>query len=141
MVIGETDGIFDSDLERVFKILVASWLPPSLVSDEGSDSAESVASGTAAEEGMERYEMESAVQDLVVSMTAEDLAVFVSKAQGVSDSAVAERLGRSRRWVAERKQAVLERTDEMFRDRVPAGAQDLAATRLLELASDALGET
>jgi len=142
-VIRETGGIFDRGLERLFKVLVTSWLPASLVSDEGSDSVstDSIASSTRVEEGIEHQEMESAMQDLVGSMTNEDLTVFVCKAQGLSDSAVAERLGRSRRWVADRKKVVLSRTDKVFVDSVPVPLQDLAAARLVELTSEALGES
>ena len=139
-VIDETGGVFDRDLGRIFRILIAAWLPPSLVSGEGDDSADSIASVTDAEEGIERQDMESAVQDLVASMTTEDLTVFVCKAQGLSDSAVAERLGRSRPWVADRKKAILGRTDGTFADRVAVPLQDEAAARLLELASETLGE-
>ena len=74
-----------------------------------------MASDADAEEGIERHEIQSAVRDLVGSMTTEDLAVFVCKAQGLSDSLVAERLGRSRPWVADRKKALLGRTDENIR--------------------------
>lgn len=140
IVIDETGGVLDHDLERIFRILVTAWLPPSLVSGEGDDSAYSIASDTGAEEGIEHHEMESAVQDLVGSMTIEDLTVFVCKAQGLSDTAVADRLGRSRPWVADRKKVVLVRTEETLTDRVAEPLQDQAAARLLELASDTLGE-
>ncbi len=140
-VIEVTGGVFDRDLGRIFRILIAAWLPPSLVSDEGDDSADSTPSATDAAEGIEHHEMETAVQDLVGSMTTEDLTVFVCKSQGLSDSAVAERLGRSRPWVADRKKAILGRTDGTFADRVAEPLQDLAAARLLELAGDSLGET
>ncbi len=142
-VVLESGGIFERDLERVFKVLVTSWLPTSLVLDEGIDSAsaDSIASDTRPEAGLEHQEMEAAMQNLVETMTTEDLTVFVCKAQGLSDNAVAERLGRSRRWVADRKQDVLRRTDAAFADNVPVALQDLAATRLLELTSNALGES
>lgn len=134
-VIDETGGVFEADLARIFRILLAAWLPASLVSVEGDDLADRASSVPDASEGIERQDMESAVQDLVESMTAEDLTVLVCKAQGQSDNAVAERLGRSRPWVASRKRAVLDRTDVTFADRVAEPLRDEAAARLLELAS------
>lgn len=134
-VIDEAGGVFEADLVRVFRILLAAWLPASLVSVEGDDLADGASSVPDATEGIERRDMESAVQDLVESMTAEDRTVLVCKAQGQSDNAIAERLGRSRPWVAGRKKAVLDRTDATFADRVAEPLRDEAAARLLELAS------
>ena len=134
-VIDEAGGVFEADLARILRILLAAWLPASLVSVEGDDVAEGAAGVADASEGIERQEMELAVRDLVESMAVEDLTVLVCKAQGQSDSAVAERLGRSRPWVAGRKQAVLDRTDAAFTDRVADPLRDEAAARLLELAS------
>ena len=139
-VIDETGGVFEADLDRIFRILLTAWLPASLVSVEGDDLADSASSAPDATEGIERQDMESAVQDLVESMTAEDLTVLVCKAQGQSDNTVAERLRRSRPWVAGRKRAVLDRTEAAFADRVAESLRDEAAARLLELASANLEE-
>lgn len=139
-VIDEAGGVFEADLARIFRILLAAWLPASLVSVEGADLAASASSAPDATEGTERQDMESAVQDLVESMTVEDLTMLVCKARGLSDNAVAERLGRSRPWVVDRKKAVLDRTDATFADRVAEPLQDEAAARLLELASIRLEE-
>ncbi len=139
-VIDEAGGVFEADLARVFRILLAAWLPASLVSVEGDDLAERASSVPDATDRIERQDMESAVQDLVESMTAQDLTVLVCKAQGQSDNAIAERLGRSRPWVAGRKKAVLDRTDATFADRVAEPLRDEAAALLLELASANLEE-
>ena len=139
-VIDETGGVFEADLGRIFRILLTAWLPASLVSVEGDDLADSASSVPDASEGIERQDMESAVQDLVESMTAEDLTVLVCKAQGQSDNAVAERLGRSRPWVAGHKSTVLNRAEATFADRVAEPLQDEAAAWLLELASAHLEE-
>lgn len=138
-VIGVTGGVYESDLRRIFRALLTAWLPASLVSVESDDFADATANVQPADDGVDRQEMESAVQDLVESMTVDELTVFVYKTQGLSDRAVAERLGRSRPWVASRKQAVLSRADTTFA-RVPDPLRDEAAARLLELASDRLGE-
>ena len=129
-----------ADLVRMFRILLTAWLPASLVSVEGDDLADSASSAPDATEGIERQDMESAVQDLVESMTAEDLTVLVCKSQGQSHNAVAKRLGRSRPSVAGHKRAVLDRTDTTFADRVAEPLRDEAAARLLELASANLEE-
>jgi hypothetical protein len=139
-VIDEAGGVFQADLARIFRILLAAWLPASLVSVEGGDLATSASNVPDVTEGIERQDMESAVQDLVESMTVEDLTMLVCKAQGLSDSSVAERLGRPRPWVAGRKKAVLDRTDAIFSDRVAEPLRDDAAARLLELASIRLEE-
>lgn len=139
-VIGVTGGVYESDLRRIFGALLTAWLPASLVSVESDDLTDATAGFQPADDGIDRQEMESAVQDLVESMTVDELAVLVCKTQGLSDRAVAERLGRSRPWVASRKEAVLGRTDATFA-RVPEPLQDEAAARLLEIASDRLGES
>ena len=139
-VIDEAGGVHEADLARIFRILLTTWLPASLVSVEGDDLADGTSSVPDATDRIERQEMESAVQDLVESMTSEDLTVLVCKAQSQSDNAVAERLGRSRPWVAGRKKAVLDRTDATFADRVAEPLRDEAAAWLLELASANLEE-
>lgn len=139
-VIGVTDGVFESDLAGILRILLTAWLPASLVSVEGDDLADTTSGVQPTGDGIDRQDMETAMRDLVESMTVDDLTVLVCKTQGLSDRAVAERLGRSRPWVAGRKDAVLGRADATFA-RVPQPLHDEAAARLLELASRALGES
>ena len=138
-VIGVTGGVFESDLAKILRILLTAWLPASLVSVEGDDVVGATASVNPADYGNDGQEMESAVQDLVESMTVDDLTVLVCKMQGLSDLAVSERLGRSRPWTANRKEVVLRRVEAEF-DSVPQPLHDEAAALLLELASDALGK-
>jgi len=138
-VIGVTGGVFESDLAGILRILLTAWLPASLVSVEGDDLAGEAAGVRPIDYGIDRQDMETAMRDLVESMTVEDLTVLVCKTQGLSDQAVAERLGQSRPWVAGRKEVVLGRADAAFA-RVPEPLHEEAAARLLELASDALGE-
>ena len=139
-VIDVTGGVLESDLARMFRILLAAWLPASLVTVESDDLADTTAGVRPADDGIDLQDMETAMRDLVESMTVDDLTVLVCKTQGLSDQAVAERLGRSRPWVAGRKEAVLGRADTAFA-RVPESLYDEAAARLLELASDALGKS
>lgn len=138
-VIGVTGGVLESDLAGILRILLTAWLPASLVSVEGDDLAGEAAGVRPVDDGIDRQDMETAMRDLVESMTVEDLTVLVCKTQGLSDQAVAEQLGRSRPWVAGRKEVVLGRADAAFA-RVPEPLHEEAAARLLELASDALGE-
>lgn len=139
-VIGVTGGVFENDLARILRILLTAWLPTSLVSVESDDLADTTAGVRPANDGIDRQDMETAMRDLVESMTVNDLTVLVCKTQGLSDQSVAERLGRSRPWVADRKEAVLSRTDATLA-RVPEPLHDEAAAHLLELASDRLGES
>lgn len=139
-VIGVTGGVFESDLAGILRILLAAWLPASLVSVESDDVTDTTAGDRPVDDGIDRQDMESAMRDLVESMTVDDLTVLVCKTQGMSDQAVADRLGRSRPWVAGRKEAVLSRTDATLAS-VHEPLHDEAATRLLELASKALGES
>jgi len=139
-VIGVTGGVFENDLARILRILLTAWLPASLVSVESDDLADTTAGVRPANDGIDRQDMETAMRDLVESMTVNDLTVLVCKTQGLSDQSVAERLGRSRPWVADRKEAVLSRTDATLA-RVPEPLHDEAAAHLLELASDRLGES
>ncbi|MYH43511.1 MAG: hypothetical protein F4131_07400 [Acidimicrobiaceae bacterium] len=63
------------------------------------------------------------------------------KMQGFADDEIAQRLSRSRPWVADRKKAVLDRIDRELRPNVEETLLDEAAWLVHQEASAALGET
>ena len=140
-VIEQTGGVFESDLSRIFRILLTAWLPASLVVDEDDGPADVGTGALRPENEVERQEMEATVRSFVESMDSTDLTVFVGKAQGWSDNAIAARSGRSRPWVANRKKAIRDRLELAFGESVAEPLRDEAAALLIEQASRALGET
>ncbi len=133
-VVDELGGVSERDLERIFEVLLTAWLPASLVSDEDLESA----GVERAEAGVERSEMEEAVRSFVASLDPADTEVLVCKTQGLSDGAVAHRLGRSRTWIADRKREILDRLDHELRPMLDESLEDEAAWLLAEVASAAL---
>ena len=136
LVVNLTGGISERDLARTFEILLTAWLPTSLVVDDDREFADV----ERAEAGVERMEMEAAVRDFVLALGPVDTTVLVGKAQGLSDEAVAQRLGHSRPWVATRKEALLNRLDVELRPALDETLENEAAWLLVKQASAALGE-
>ncbi len=136
LVVEMTGGVSERDLARIFEILLTAWLPTSLVVDDDGE----LADVEQAEAGVERTEMQAAVRDFVSSLEPVDTTVLVGKAQGLSDEAVSQRLGRSRPWVASRKKALLDRLDSELRPALDETLENEAAWLLMEQASATLGE-
>lgn len=130
-------GLTERDLEKVFEILLTAWLPTSLVVDEGTEAADA----DRPDSGIDLEETKRAVRDFVASLDDVEKTVFVCKMQGFADDEIAQRLSRSRPWVADRKKAVLDRIDRELRPNVEETLLDEAAWLVHQEASEALGET
>ena len=130
-------GLTERDLGKVFEILLTAWLPTSLVADEGTEAADA----DRPDSGIDLEETKRAVRDFVASLDDVDKTVFVCKMQGFTDDEIAQRLSRSRPWVADRKKAVLDRIDRELRPNLEETLLDEAAWLVHQEASAALGET
>ena len=120
-----------SDVRRILELTLTAWVPTLLVPDE-----EDSASTASPELEMERTRMNALIDSLASSMDAVERQVLAGKSQGMSDGALAERLGRSRPWVADRKVEVLQRVqDELVAD-LPELLHDEAVRGLLDALAD-----
>ena len=136
-VLAAGGGLTERDLEKVFEILLTAWLPTSLVADEGTEAADA----DRPDAGIDLEETKRAVRDFVASLDDIEKTVFVCKMQGFADDEIAQRLSRSRPWVADRKKAVLDRIDRELRPNVEEALLDETAWLVHQEASAALGET
>lgn len=120
-----------SDVRRILELTLTAWVPALLVTDE-----EDSASTTSPELEIERTRMNALIDSLASSIDPVARQVLAGKSQGISDGALAERLGRSRPWVADRKVEVLQRVqDELIAD-LPELLHDEAVRGLLEALAD-----
>ena len=92
-MIGVTGGVFESDLAGILRILLTAWLPAFLVSVEGDDLAHRTAGVRPVDDRIDRQDIETAMRDLVESMTDEDLTVLVCKTQGLGEWVIPGMLG------------------------------------------------
>ena len=131
LVVGELGGLSEGDLARIFEDLLTAWLPSSLGDGEGTEPSAAEAPGTA-DESLAATELGDTIRMFTSSLDNADATVLLGKAQGISDAALARRLGRSRPWVADRKQALLDRlTNDLMSD-VEEDQRDEAARLLVD---------
>ena len=131
LVVGELGGLSERDLARIFENLLTAWLPSSLGDGEGAEPSAAEVPG-AADESLAASELGDRIRMFTASLNNVDATVLLGKAQGVSDAALARRLGRSRPWVADRKKALLDRlTDDLMSD-VEEDQRDEAARLLID---------
>ena len=116
LVVGELGGLSEGDLARIFEDLLTAWLPSSLGDGEGTEPLAAEAPGTA-DDRLAVSELGDTIRMFTSSLDNADATVLLGKTQGISDAALAQRLGRSRPWVADRKQALLDRlTNDLMSD-------------------------
>lgn len=131
LVLGELRGLSERDLARIFENLLTAWLPSSLGDGEGAEPSAAEAPGTA-DTSLAASELGDTIRMFTSSLDNVDATVLLGKAQGISDDALARRLGRSRPWVADRKKALLDRlTDDLMSD-VEEDLRDEAAQLLVD---------
>ena len=136
IVVGEIGAVSEGDLARILELLLTSWVPTFLEDTEQMLERDSEITGPV--ESLEISEMRSVMSTFVARLSEADQQILLSKSQGVSDAEIARSLGRSRPWVAQRKQAVLDRVgSEVMRD-FDDGLQMDAMEMLLIVISDSL---
>ena len=137
-VVGEVGAISEGDLARILELLLTSWLPTSLEDTEQLLERDSEIRGPV--ESLEISEMRSVIETFAASLSEAEQQILLSKSQGVPDAEIAGSLGRSRPWVAQQKQVVLDRVgDELMRGL--EGEQQMDAMEsLLIVISDSLVE-
>ena len=96
---------------------MTSWLPTFLQDDEQLLDRESELEGPV--ELLDSSKMRSVIETFAASLSEAEQQILLSKSQGVSDADIAGSLNRSRPWVAQRKQLVLDRVgNELMRELV-----------------------
>jgi len=136
-VVGESGAVSERDLARVFEVLLTSWLPTFLQDPEGDYPSEEPTPEAAAEDAQMRAAVEAFAQDL----SEPERWILLGKSQGIADRDIGVRLGRSRPWVAQRKQHVLERLATELMSRFDADRHVSAMEDLLARISQSLGES
>lgn len=131
LVVSELGGFSERDLARIFEDLLTAWLPSSLGDSEGAEPSAAEAPG-AADESLAASELGDRIRMLTSSLDNVDATVLLGKVQGISDAALAQRLGRSRPWVADRKKALLNRLTDDLMSGVDEDRKDEAAQLLIE---------
>ncbi len=138
VVLEEVGAVSERDLAKILELLLTSWLPTFLEDGEQLSGRDAEAEGPV--ELLERTEMGSMVETFAESLSGAEQQILLSKSQGVPDAEIAGSLGRSRPWVAQRKQLVLDRVgDEVMREL--EGPQQTEAMEILLVAvSDSLAQ-
>ena len=135
-VLGEVGAVSERDLARVFEILLTSWLPTFLQDPEGEYPSEEPTPEAVAEDA----QMRAAVGTFVRNLSEPEQWILLGKSQGIADGHIAVRLRRSRPWVAQRKQGVLDRLATELMSQFDADRHVPAMEELLARISRSLGE-
>ena len=135
-VVEQVGVVSERDLARILEILLTSWLPTFLQDPErdypfDQPSPETVAEATGTI---------SALRTFADGLSNEERWIVLSKSQGIADREIASRLGRSRPWVAERKQRVLQRLGTELMSQLDEEHHLPAMEKLLALISESLGD-
>ncbi len=116
-----------SDFRRILDVALTAWVPTFLRGDE-----EDRASSATPELELERTQMHTLVATFVADLEPIHRAVLLGKSQGMADSELAQRAGRSRPWLADRKAEVLARAQSDVIEQLPDGLHDDAFRHMLD---------
>ncbi|MCY3560434.1 MAG: hypothetical protein OXH20_04600 [bacterium] len=130
VLVEEFNGISLGDVRRILETTLTAWLP-TILRDHEEDHVEQ----STPELEAQRSEMRTAISGFVTGLSSVHRVVLLGKAQGLSDSELASRLGRSRPWLADRKHEALEMVERSVMSGLPSVLHDEAARRLLEEAA------
>lgn len=136
-VVSEAGAVSERDLARVFENLLTSWLPTFLQDPEEDYPSEEPTPEAVAEDAQMRAAVEAFAQDL----NEPERWILLCKSQGIADGDIGARLGRSRPWVAQRKQVVLERLATELMSQFDADRHVPAMEYLLARISHSLEES
>lgn len=129
----EHDGITSvryyalSDFRRILDVALTAWVPTFLRGDE-----EDRASSATPELELERTQMHTLVATFVADLEPIHRAILLGKSQGMADGELAQRVGRSRPWLADRKAEVLARVQSDVIEQLPDGLHDDAFRHMLD---------
>ena len=138
LVLEDVGSISERDLARILELLLTSWLPTFLQDDEQLLDRDSELEGPV--ELLESSEMRSVIETFAASLSEAEQQILLSKSQGVPDAEIAGSLGRSRPWVAQRKQLVLDRVgNELMRELGDLQQTETMETLLIAI-SDSLAQ-
>ncbi len=138
LVLEDVGSISERDLARILELLLTSWLPTFLQDDEQLLDRDSELEGPV--ELLESSEMRSVIETFSASLSEAEQQILLSKSQGVPDAEIAGSLGRSRPWVAQRKQLVLDRVgNELMRELGDLQQTETMETLLIAI-SDSLAQ-
>lgn len=129
-------GFTESDLAKIFEILLTSWLPTFLVELEEHQ----LPATGAVDDNLEYQEMARHVRTFEDDLDEIDRIVLLCKSQDISDNDVADHVDRSRPWVADRKKAVFARVGEEVMSGLPPDLHAPALKLLLDEISSRLVE-
>ena len=124
------DGILLRDLRRILEITLTAWLP-TVLHDHEEDRVEH----STPELEMQRTEMRNLVHSFVTNLEEEHRVVLLGKAKGLADGVLAQRLGRSRPWVSERKREVFDEVEARVMTELPTELLLEAMRMLLDAAT------
>jgi hypothetical protein len=124
----ETFGaVLWADLRRILEILLTAWLPTVLQDDEEHHAAQA-----SPELELDRSQMSELITTLAHDLDPVHQMVLIGKSQGISDGELADRVGRSRPWIADRKAEVLVRVQDELIAELPEALHDEAVRELLD---------
>ena len=138
LVLEDVGAISERDLAKILELLLTSWLPTFLQDDEQLLDRDSELEGPV--ELLESSEMRSVIETFAASLSEAEQQILLSKSQGVPDAEVAGSLSRSRPWVAQRKQLVLDRVGNELMRELEGRQQTEAMETLLIAISDSLAQ-
>jgi len=121
------EGISLGDVRRILEITLTAWLPTILHGDE-----EDHVQRSTPELEVQRSEMRNTISDFVTDLSSAHRVVLLGKAYGVSDVELARQLGRSRPWLADRKQEAIIMVETSLISQVPPELHTEATQLLLD---------
>jgi hypothetical protein len=110
-LVGAFGAVLLSDIRRILEVALTAWLPTLL---RGSE--EDFNSRPSPDTELERTLMNDLITSLAPTLDPVQRIVLLGKSQGMSDVELAQSVGRSRPWIADRKAEVLKRVQEELID-------------------------
>lgn len=130
VLVHEFNGISLHDVRRILEITLTAWLPTILHGYE-----EDHVEASTPELEAQRSEVRAMIDGFVTNLSSTHRTILLGKAQGLSDGELASRLGRSRPWIADRKNEALEMVERDVISGLPSTLHDEAARLLIEEAA------
>lgn len=127
LLVDAFEGISLGDVRRILEMTLTAWLP-TILRDHEEDHVDS----SSPELELQRADMMTTITGFVNDLSAEHRFVLLGKANGSSDAELAQHLGRSRPWLAERKREAMELVEERVISQVSSELHTEATRVLLD---------